>query len=127
MFRQLGAILLLFSFSTKMFDKAVTVLDYQANTTTFAKNSENKEKPVMHCNGKCQMIKQLKKESRKEQQRQAPTGRIKMKSFPQNRFLQYCSLLISDCLTSFFHCTIHLSARNLFQYFSSSRIGLINL
>ena len=34
----------------------------------FAKACENKARPTMHCNGKCQMVKEMKKEEKKEQQ-----------------------------------------------------------
>ena len=44
------------------------MFDYFINTTAYAKNCENKARPILHCNGKCQMMKKLKEEEKKEQQ-----------------------------------------------------------
>ena len=44
------------------------MVEYYANTSAFAKNCENKAKPAMHCNGKCQMMKKIKAAESKEQQ-----------------------------------------------------------
>ena len=42
--------------------------DYFINTAAYAKNCENKAKPKLHCNGKCQMMKKLKQEENKDKQ-----------------------------------------------------------
>jgi hypothetical protein len=68
MFRQLAVIFLLIAFSVQVFNRTVIVLDYYTNTASFARNCENKAKPIMHCKGKCQMMKKLKEEEKKEQQ-----------------------------------------------------------
>ncbi|MBS1592378.1 MAG: hypothetical protein JST07_09770 [Bacteroidetes bacterium] len=68
MFKQFLAILLLAVFSLQVFHKAGIVLNYYTNTTSFAKNCENKTKPAMHCNGKCQLMKKLKQEENKDKQ-----------------------------------------------------------
>jgi hypothetical protein len=46
----------------------IIIADYYANTSAFAKNCINKAKPKMHCNGKCQMMKKLQEEEKKDQQ-----------------------------------------------------------
>lgn len=43
-------------------------MDYYTNTEAFAKNCENKDKPQLHCDGKCQMMKALNKEDKKDQE-----------------------------------------------------------
>lgn len=68
MLRAIAAIFLMTAFAVQSFQKAVIVLDYYANTASFAKNCENKARPTLHCNGKCQMIKKLKEEEKKDQQ-----------------------------------------------------------
>lgn len=50
------------------FNRLVIVTEYYTNTAAFAKNCENKAKPQLHCNGKCQMMKKLKQEEKKDQQ-----------------------------------------------------------
>ncbi len=68
MFRQILAISFLLIFAANVFNRAVIVFDYYANTTSFAKSCENKARPMMHCNGKCQMMKKLQEEEKKDQQ-----------------------------------------------------------
>ena len=50
------------------FGQAFIVADYYINTASFAKNCENKARPKLQCNGKCQMMKKLKAQEKKEQQ-----------------------------------------------------------
>jgi hypothetical protein len=68
MLKQFAAILVLFAFSAQVFNRTAIVLDYYANTASFAKNCENKALPKLHCNGKCQMMKKLRQEEKKDQQ-----------------------------------------------------------
>jgi hypothetical protein len=44
------------------------MLDYYLNTAAYAKNCINKARPKMHCNGKCQAMKKIQEEEKKEQQ-----------------------------------------------------------
>ena len=47
--------------------KPLLVVNYHLNKTEIArKYCENKAKPKMHCDGKCHLMKQLKKEEKKE-------------------------------------------------------------
>ncbi|MBL0145252.1 MAG: hypothetical protein IPP48_05380 [Chitinophagaceae bacterium] len=68
MIKQLTASLLLLAFVIQMFSGQFIKLDYYLNTAAYAKNCENKAKPKLHCNGKCQMMKKLKQEEKKDQQ-----------------------------------------------------------
>jgi hypothetical protein len=67
MFKKLTAILFLLVFGASTFCQAVIVANYYANTAAYAKNCENKARPMMHCNGKCQMMKQLQEEEKQNQ------------------------------------------------------------
>jgi len=49
------------------FDKALIVADYFARTSAYAKNCENKKKPQMQCQGKCQMMKKLEQQEKDNQ------------------------------------------------------------
>ena len=53
---------MLLIFMTQTFSNAIIVTDYYINTASFAATCENKDKPQLHCNGQCQMVKQLEKE-----------------------------------------------------------------
>ena len=68
MFKQVAAIFLILAFTAQTFSAGFAMLNYYANTAAFAKNCENKDKPKMHCNGKCQMMKKLKQEQKQDQQ-----------------------------------------------------------
>jgi len=62
------SLLLLLAFTVQTFNNIFIVADYFVNTVAYAKNCENKAIPQLRCNGKCQMMKMLKKEQKKEQQ-----------------------------------------------------------
>ncbi len=62
------AIFLLVAFVAQTFSNGFVLIDYYTNTAAFAKNCVNKAKPKLHCNGKCQMMKKLQEEEKKDQQ-----------------------------------------------------------
>ena len=64
--KKLAAAILLISFMCGVFCRTAIVLDYYANTAAFAKNCINKDKPTLHCNGKCQMMKKLRQDEKKD-------------------------------------------------------------
>jgi hypothetical protein len=68
MFKQVAAIVLLLAFVTQTFSGGFVLVNYYTNTTAFAKNCENKTKPKMHCNGKCQAMKKMQQEEKQDQQ-----------------------------------------------------------
>jgi hypothetical protein len=53
---------------SQTFGQLLIVADYYINTGSYAKNCENKNRPQLKCNGKCQMMKKLKGEEKKDQQ-----------------------------------------------------------
>lgn len=66
--KQIIASVFLFAFALQTFNKALYVFDYFTNTKSYAENCENKARPEMHCDGKCQLMLKLKKEENKDQQ-----------------------------------------------------------
>jgi len=68
MFRQLTAIFLFAAFVAQTFNGGFVTINYFTNPAAFAKNCINKAKPKMQCNGKCQIMKKLQEEEKKEQQ-----------------------------------------------------------
>lgn len=68
MLKPIITIIFLLSFALQTFSTALIIADYFTNTAAFAKNCENKAKPQMHCNGKCQMMKKLQQQEQKDQQ-----------------------------------------------------------
>lgn len=68
MIRYSMAIALLVAFTAQTFQQAFIVADYYVRTAAYARDCENKARPAMKCHGKCQMMKRLKAEEKKEQQ-----------------------------------------------------------
>ena len=68
MLKTIVSILLILAFTAQTFKGGMVVMNYYANTEAFAKNCVNKAKPKLHCNGKCQMMKKMQEEERKDQQ-----------------------------------------------------------
>jgi hypothetical protein len=67
--RQVSAFFILIAFLGQTFSKNLIEADYYFfSTFSYAKNCENKAKPQMHCNGKCQMMKKIKQEEKKNAQ-----------------------------------------------------------
>jgi hypothetical protein len=78
LFRKIIALLLLVAFATHTFNRAVIVFGFYANQEVIAATlCENKDKPVMKCEGKCQLSKKLKLQEKKEQQN--PTQKVENK------------------------------------------------
>lgn len=67
--KQCSAAVLLLSFMMQILSSPFIVFDYYLNSPAYAKNCINKATPEMHCNGKCQMAQELKKQEEKEHQR----------------------------------------------------------
>lgn len=68
MFKQLIISILLPVFFLQVFKGPFLVVDYYTNKAKFENNCINKARPLMHCHGKCQMMKQLQAQQKKEQE-----------------------------------------------------------
>ncbi len=68
MLKQLAVIFLLAAFMGQTFNKSLLFMSYYANPAAFAKNCVNKGRPMMHCNGKCQVMKKMQQEEQKEKE-----------------------------------------------------------
>ena len=55
-------ILLFTALIAHTFSRSLVLADYMVNLEAYKKACVNKTKPMMHCNGKCQMLKKLKKQ-----------------------------------------------------------------
>ena len=61
------ALLLLLAFMAMSFSQAVVEVNFYANQATIAKTlCENRDKPMMHCNGRCQLCKRLAKQDNQD-------------------------------------------------------------
>lgn len=76
--KQCSAAVLLLSFMAQMLSSPFIVFDYYLNTEAYAKNCINKATPEMHCNGKCQMAGELKKQEEKDRRQPLEEGTYKI-------------------------------------------------
>jgi hypothetical protein len=68
-FKRIISAILLLIFICQTFDKSFISLDFYANQNYIANNlCENRNEPLMHCNGKCQLQKKLNQEASKDKQ-----------------------------------------------------------
>lgn len=66
--KQLIAILVIFSLALQSFRHYAVLAEFYLNRDYIAKNlCENRNKPQLHCNGKCHLKKQLQKEEQQQQ------------------------------------------------------------
>lgn len=77
MFRLITCALLLIAFAVQSFHQGGVVMDYYFNTSAYARNCMNKTKPVLQCNGKCQMAKKILEQQKKDEQ--APERKLENK------------------------------------------------
>ena len=65
--RILIASILFIALLAQTFDSAFITLGYYVNTSAYSKTCENKDKPMLHCCGKCQLRKKLLQEEKDKQ------------------------------------------------------------
>lgn len=96
MFKKITATILLLAFVSQTFAGPFVMLDYYLNTVAYAKNCINKARPQMHCNGKCQAMKKIQEEEKKEQQNAERKAEGKMQQVLSSRSF-FCTV---DAATS---------------------------
>jgi hypothetical protein len=69
MIRKIFTFIFLIAFAVHTFSKVVVVFGFYANQKTIAATlCENKDKPLLHCDGKCVLAKKIQQTQNKEQQ-----------------------------------------------------------
>jgi hypothetical protein len=61
------ASILFLALLAQTFDSAFITFGYYMNTSAYSKTCENKDKPMLHCCGKCQLRKRLQQEEKDKQ------------------------------------------------------------
>ncbi|HWB92173.1 MAG TPA: hypothetical protein VG605_09980 [Puia sp.] len=68
MLKQCTALFLLAAFMASTFSKAIIVADFYANQDYIARTlCVNRNNPIIHCGGRCQLCKRLKNDARQDQ------------------------------------------------------------
>lgn len=65
-YRQITVIVFFAAFLAQTFSKSFVIVDYYSNMNKYLEKCENKAKIKMNCKGKCQMIKQIEQEEKKD-------------------------------------------------------------
>lgn len=68
LYNQIPALFVLAAFMAQTFSRNIIIADYYANADKYMQHCENKSRPMMHCNGKCQMMKKMRQEEKKDQE-----------------------------------------------------------
>ena len=84
--KHITAILFLVAFIGQTFNKPFIVVDYYANNAAYLEACINKAKPKMNCKGKCQMMKKLQEEEKKEQEIPGARPDTKTEVFASDNF-----------------------------------------
>jgi hypothetical protein len=67
--KKIAALLLTVAFGLQTFSQGITILDFYINQSYITKNKcVNRYRPMLHCNGKCQLAQKIKQQEQKEQQ-----------------------------------------------------------
>ena len=77
------ATILLLAFVGQTFRQEFYYVDYLVDKAEYVKNCVNKTRPKMQCNGKCQLMKKIQEQEKREQQK-APEMKLagKIEIFP---------------------------------------------
>ena len=90
--------LFMFLLLTQTFSKWLMVAEYSMNKEYIAKNlCENRNKPALHCNGKCQLMKKMAAE---ESQPLNSSGKVIVKAPFSEVWLPHTAITISSPSTS---------------------------
>jgi hypothetical protein len=76
-YKQQAAFFILAAFLVQTMNGNLIALDYYTHAAKYAAACINKDKPMMHCNGKCQMMKKFKAEEKKDQENPERRGENK--------------------------------------------------
>lgn len=104
--KKITAFALLLAFMASTFCQAVIVASYYADTAAYARSCENKARPMMHCNGKCQMMKKLQQQEKDEQQNPESKAALKNEIISSKSFYpQLASINSTIVVKKFFPYT----------------------
>lgn len=93
MFQRFVAILLIIAVISSNFTKCVIFASFKINQKYIAENlCVNRDKPWMHCNGQCYLMKKLKQAEEKEQKQ----SRQDQKNLVQDAFLTSAGIILFD-------------------------------
>ena len=103
--------------SAQHFSRVVVLADYMTNMERYKKDCVNKAKPMLHCNGKCQVKLKLEAQDREKRQRSSSQKLIELDYALSSKSF-FPEILYSSMLMLSHNAVFYFS-------FSSSYIGSI--
>ncbi|RYG42259.1 MAG: hypothetical protein EOO01_23425 [Chitinophagaceae bacterium] len=76
---KIAAAILLLAFLGQTFNQGFYYVGYIVNKAEYVRNCENKYRPMLHCDGKCQLMKKIEAQRKKDQE-QAPELKLAAKA-----------------------------------------------
>lgn len=104
--RKFLTILIVFSFAVQLFNGNMLMLNYAIDNQSFLKNCENISRPILQCEGKCQLQKQIAEAEEKQQQNPDSRSEIKIDFFVFS--YKFSTLTIPAIVLS--HCQFPIDA-----------------
>ena len=98
MFNRFIAILLIVCVQSANFSRLFIFAGFELNRNYIAKNlCENRNRPWLHCNGKCFLMKKLKQalEKEKSEERESAKNLFQEGIIPQKAMVKFCAPLLA--------------------------------
>jgi hypothetical protein len=111
-------ILLFTALLAQTFSRSLAMADYMVNLEAYKKSCVNKAKPKLQCNGKCQMLKKIKKqEGNNETNMPAPKFNQPELVLSSKSFFPSIDKVITSNATSFYTYTTSFSTNYIGSIF----------
>jgi hypothetical protein len=88
---KIAALIFLLAFAAQTFSRAIVFVDFYMNQSYIAaRKCENRSRPMLHCNGKCQLAKKLKQQEKKDEQNPGRKAENKNEVISSRSFFAGC-------------------------------------
>ncbi|MFT3846396.1 MAG: hypothetical protein QM725_15170 [Lacibacter sp.] len=112
-------ILISFAFLIKSISSSFILLDYEVNKSLYELKCINKTQPQLKCHGKCQMMKKLREEEKKEQDEKEKNSESKTEPLSSKSFFEHtiCPLIITSTKADLLYNTTGKVVHHTFDIF----------
>jgi hypothetical protein len=116
--KKIFAILLLTAFAIQTFNRVIITCNFYLHRSYIAATQcENRSRPMLHCNGQCQLAKRLKQQENKDQQNPERKLENKNEVISWQSFLSQCPVFAEPASTAFFIFSDNRTFRQSFSVF----------
>lgn len=100
---KIAAVILLIAFFGQTFDKAFYYLGYYIDNSDYARNCVNISRPMLHCDGKCQLMKKIREHEQKDHQSPERKLNNKVEVLSSKSFFAAAPLLFATTMPRYPH------------------------